>query len=154
MAQVRFRVHHEFDVPARVLWDELVDWEAHGAWIPMTRVDLGPGDPTAVGAEFTAYTGVGPLALEDRMRVATCDWDDDTACGRCTVDKLGPVLRGSAGFDVETTTSGSSIDWIEDVEVPYLPGFMAPVAAKLGAVGFRFGMKRLAKLLAERHAGV
>ena len=149
MAPVSFNVVHDFDAPPRALWDELVDWKAHEAWIPMTRMELDPGDPTAVGATFTAFTGLGPLALEDRMRVAECDWDEASESGICVVDKLGPVLSGRAGFTVSATPDGSRIDWFEDVEVKYLPGFVAPVAARIGASGFRQGMKRLAKALAQ-----
>ncbi len=148
MAHVEFQVHHEFDAPPRALWDELVDWEAHAAWIPMTRMEVEPGDPTAVGARFAAFTGIGPAALEDRMQVESCDWDDATHSGACAVEKLGPILIGRAGFTVSPTDSGSAIDWFEDVDVRYLPGFLAPVAAKIGAAGFRQGMKRLAKQLA------
>ena len=152
MADVQFRVHYDFEVPARMLWDELVDWEAHAAWIPMTRMDVEPGDPTAVGAAFTAYTGLGPVALKDRMRVTSCDWDEVAGSGTCTVEKLGPVLLGEAGFTVASSSTGSTIDWFEDVQVKYLPRFLAPVAAKAAASGFKHGMKRLAKLLVERHA--
>lgn len=147
MAHVEFRVRHDFGVPARRLWDALVDWEAHAGWIPMTRMEVEPGDPTAVGARFTAFTGVGRLALEDRMEIVTCDWDDATSSGECTVDKLGPVLSGHAGFTVMPTPTGSAIEWLEDVDVRHLPGFLAPVAAKIGAIGFRQGMKRLARRL-------
>lgn len=148
MAHVEFQVRHEFDAAPRVLWDELIDWEAHARWVPMTRMEVEPGDATAPGARFTAYTGLGPLALEDRMHVVSCDWDDASSAGACSVEKLGPVLTGRAGFTVAPSGSGSVIEWVEDVEVRYLPGFLAPVATKVGAVGFRQGMKRLARLLA------
>jgi Polyketide cyclase / dehydrase and lipid transport len=147
---VAFRVRHEFEATPRELWDELVDWEGHGAWVPMTRTDVDSDDPTAVGATFTAYTGIWRLALVDRMRVAECEWDDATSTGRCVVDKLGPVLSGQAGFDVKPSAAGSSIEWFEAVDVRYLPRMLAPVATKLGAFGFGQGMRRLAKLLADR----
>lgn len=150
MAAVSFTVHHQFGAPARALWDELVDWKGHEAWIPMTRVEVGDGEPTDVGHEFTAWSGLGKLALEDRMRVAECTWDDDDETGRCAVDKLGPLLAGQAGFTVTGTAETSSIEWFEQVEVSYLPQFLAPVAAKLGAAGFRHGMKRLDKMLRAR----
>ena len=136
MAAVTFTVRHDFGAPVRALWDELVDWKGHEAWIPMTRVEVGEGDPTDVGHEFTAWSGLGKLALEDRMRVAECDWDDQGQTGRCTVDKLGPVLTGQAGFTVTGSGGTSSIEWFEQVEVKYLPAFLAPVAAKLGASRF------------------
>ena len=147
MAQVRFEVHHDFSAPARAVWDELVDWERHGEWIPATRMDVPPGGATEPGQEFTAYTGLGPLALKDHMRVVRCDWDDSTSSGDCEVEKLGPVLRGSAGFTVSPTPGGSSIVWIEDVTVPYTPQFAAPIVAKLGALGFRIGMGKLDALV-------
>ena len=156
MAHVHFEVHHEFDAPPRQVWDELVDWKGHEAWIPATTVTVGDGDPTAVGHEFVARTGVGPLALDDRMRVERCDWDEATSSGDCRVEKIGPVLEGHAGFTVEPSTSGArsgsgtSMNWVEDVTVPYAPQFTAPVLAFLGAQGFGFGMRKLAKLLSSR----
>lgn len=57
--------------------DELVDWAGHGTWIPMTRMDVQPCDPTAVSASFTAFTAVGRVALEDRMQVIECTWDEE-----------------------------------------------------------------------------
>lgn len=150
MAHVQFEVRHEFDAPPRQVWDELVDWEAHAAWIPMTRMDVEPGDPTAVGARFTAYTGIGPLALKDEMTVASCEWSDSTNSGECEVEKLGPVLRGRAGFTIRPDGGGAALEWFEDVRVPYVPQFLAPVVSFLGAAGFRAGMRKLAKLLGER----
>ena len=150
MADVRFEVRHEFDAPARVVWDELVDWEGHAEWIPMTWMEVEPGDPTAVGARFTAFTGVGRVALEDRMRVVSCEWDDETSSGRCTVEKLGPILTGEASFTVSSNGEGAVVDWIEDVTVPYWPQFAAAVPAFFGAQGFKAAMRKLAKLTAGR----
>lgn len=155
MATVEFTVQHDFRAPAEQVWAELIDWKAHEAWIPATRVEVAPGDPLAVGAQFTAWTGFGRLALEDRMRVASIGWDDDARRGTCRVDKLGPVLKGSAGFTVEpvgdpSVSRRSRLEWIEDVTVPYLPRFAAPLVARLGAAGFGFGMRKLAKELRSR----
>ena len=150
MTNVQFEVRHEFDAPARAVWDELVDWEGHEAWIPATRMDVEPGDPTAVGASFTAYTGFGRVSLEDRMCVVRCDWDEETSTGDCEVEKLGPILTGRAGFTVEPHGDGSVVNWFEDVQVPYVPGFTRALVGRIGAGGFRSGRKRLAKLLAAR----
>jgi hypothetical protein len=150
MAAVRFELTRRFDVEARRLWDELVDWPAHGAWIPATTIEGDDGDPTAVGYTFTAWTGLRPLALEDRMRVTRCTWNDDELVGACDVEKLGPILRGSAGFTVRADGNGAVLDWYEDVRVPYVPGFLAPVAAFAGRMGFTQAMRRLAKQLARR----
>lgn len=144
---VRFEVRTSFDAPPRRVWDEMIDWKRHEAWIPATRMEVPPGDSTAVDTEFTAYTGYGPLTLEDRMRVTRCSWDDDASRGDCEVEKLGPVLRGRAGFTVKPEGGGCVVVWVEDVTVPYAPGFTAPVIAKLSATGFRLGMRKLAKLV-------
>ncbi|MGI9625134.1 MAG: SRPBCC family protein [Acidimicrobiales bacterium] len=147
---MQFTVSVDFDAPPRSVWEELVDWEAHGAWIPLTRTEVDGDDPTAVGATFTAWTGVRRLALEDRMRVAECTWNAERESGTCKVDKLGPVLQGSAGFIVAPLAEGTRVEWHEDVSVRYLPRFVAPLAAVLGSIGFRQGMKRLDTLLARR----
>jgi carbon monoxide dehydrogenase subunit G len=147
MATVRFEVRTSFDADPRRVWDEMIDWKGHEAWIPATRVHVDGEDPTAIGATFTAWTGIGPLSLEDRMRVTRCEWADDR--GDCEVEKLGPVLRGRAGFTVKPEGHGCVVVWVEDVTVPYLPRALAPVLARLGAAGFRIGMRRLAKIIAR-----
>ncbi len=150
MAHVEFEVHQRLKASPRVVWDELVDWAGHADWIPMTRVDVESDDPTAVGARFTATTGLGPLALPDRMEVLRCDWDEESSTGVCDVEKLGPVLKGRAGFTVRPDGDGAAIDWVEDVTVPYTPQFLAPVLGWLGAAGFSAGIRKLAKLLDRR----
>lgn len=150
MMPVKFELSRRFDVHVRVLWDELVDWPAHGAWIPATTIEGEEGDPAAIGYTFTAWTGFRPVALEDRMRVTRCDWDEAQHTGVCDVEKLGPVLGGTAGFSVSADGSGSVIEWREDVTVPYLPPFLAPVGAFFGRIGFTLALRSLAKVLARR----
>ena len=84
------------------------------------------------------------------MRVTRCDWDEAAQTGVCDVEKLGPVLGGGAGFTVRADGSGSVIDWREDVTVPYLPKFFAPVGAFFGRIGFQLALRSLAKVLARR----
>lgn len=154
MAQIDFVVTHTFDAPARVVWDEMIDWPSHAEWIPATRVEIDEGDPQAVGGTFTGYTGYGPLTLVDRMRVSEITWDDNSSNGSCAVEKLGPILDGRAGFTVVPDGEGSRVDWFEQVRVKYLPGFLAPVASKLGAVGFSLGMRKLAKVITAKQQAV
>lgn len=154
MAQITFDVRYRFGAPPQVVWDELVDWKGHEAWVPLTRVEVEPGDPTAVGTEFTAWTGVGPLSLKDHMRVTQCDWDPSSSSGRCEVEKLGPVLRGTAGFTVEpggaAADDSADLVWFERISVKYVPQFLAPLLGKIGAMGFTQGMKRLDKQVTSR----
>lgn len=154
MADIEFQVHHRFsDEPERV-WDELVDWKRHEQWIPATTMEVEPGDPTEVGRSLIARTGFGPLAFVDRMRVEKCEWDELTSSGECVVEKVGPVLRGRAGFTVGPaaagdSTSGCVLDWFEAVSVPYVPQFVAPVGAWIGAFFFRQGMRRLDQVMSR-----
>lgn len=148
MAQINFTVTHRFQAAPQVVWDEMIDWPAHSAWIPATRVEVHDGLGQQVGETFTGYTGYGPFTLVDRMSVSVIDWDNETSHGTCEVEKLGPVLRGRAGFTVTPEGTGSRVDWFEDVQVPYVPQFLAPIANKLGAAGFAMGMKKLAKVIA------
>lgn len=96
---------------------------------------------------FTAWTGFGRLSLEDRMRVAHCEWTDDSSSGACEVEKLGPILRGRAGFRVHPWNDGSRVEWFEDVVVSSLPRFLSPVVGRAAALGFRLGMRRLNRSL-------
>lgn len=161
MAKVYFELSYDFAVPPKVVWDELIDWKGHEAWIPATQVELrGDSAPTEVGAEFTAWTGLAlgtsigrKLALEDRMQVAQIDYDDETSTGHCRVVKLGPLLTGHAAFTVTPapgTANGAQMRWVEDITVAYAPQFLAPVLAQIGKGGFRFGMSQLAKQLRGR----
>jgi hypothetical protein len=153
MLPVSFDLSRRFDVTAADLWAEMIDWPVHGAWIPATTIEVAEGegdDPTAVGYTFTGWTGFRPVALEDRMRVTRCDWDDAEQVGVCDVEKLGPLLGGTAGFTVRADGTGSILEWREDVTVPYLPRFLAPVGAFFGKLGFTLALRSLAKVLARR----
>lgn len=147
MTPIEFTVTHTFDAPPAEVWAAMVDWERHADWIPATRMQVDPGDPNEVGATFTGFTGYGPLTLEDRMRVTQIDWDEAAGKGTCEVEKLGPVLKGRAGFTVVADGEGSRLDWFEDVTIPYVPKLLAPIVNKLSAAGFSFGMKGLARSL-------
>ena len=129
MAKISFDVRHSFDQPAKVVWDELVDWKGHADWIPATKMEVEPGDPTEVGREFTARSGFGPVALVDTMRVVSCDWDEsnDVRGLRGREDRPGPVREG--GVHGHPDGTGSIVDWVEDIEMRRLPQFLAPIAA-------------------------
>ncbi|MEZ5118743.1 MAG: SRPBCC family protein [Candidatus Nanopelagicales bacterium] len=146
MANVHFTVTRDLPLSADVVFDELIDWQGHAAWVPLTRVEMlrGDGGP---GTEFVATTGIGPLALPDRMRVDELDPSAMTS----RITKIGPVLSGEVHLSVRSTGENTSrLDWIEDIRVPGVPQFLAKPVAAAARKGFQMSITRLAKLLAVK----
>ena len=144
MASVKFTVNRELNLPARAVFDELVDWRGHAKWVPLTKVKVLKGDG-GPGTEFIATSGIGPLALPDRMRVDALDADAMTV----RVSKIGPVLTGVVHLSVTATGEGASrLDWVEDILVPHMPQFLAKPVAAAARMGFQASISRMAKLLA------
>lgn len=138
---VTFELSRIVPMTSELAWQRLTDWRSHGDWIPLTRVDVDPVDPDC----FTAWTGIGRLALEDRMRLIDQTIDD---CGRrARIVKLGPVLVGETEFSISAgiATDSAVVQWREVVDVPYLPAMLAPVAAWLGKCLFSFALSRMAR---------
>jgi carbon monoxide dehydrogenase subunit G len=146
MARVRFTVTRDLNLPANAVFAELIDWKAHEDWVPLTKVVIHSGDGGA-GTEFTATSGVGPLALPDRMRIDSLDAETMTV----HVTKLGPVLTGTVELKVTPTGAASCrLDWFEDVRVPVLPQFLATPVGAAARQGFTTSIKKMAKKLATR----
>jgi hypothetical protein len=140
-AKVVFEIERTLPLSPGEAWERLVDWPGHGDWVPMTRVEVDATDPS----RFVAWSGVGPLTLEDRMRVAEQHFDGES--GACRVVKVGPVLTGEASFTVQPGAEPDTavVVWREDVAVPHLPQFLSPVAAAAGKVLFGWSLKRMAR---------
>lgn len=136
-----FSLSEQLPLSPQQAWDRLVDWGTHGEWIPMTRVDVDPADPN----RFVAYSGVKPLVLEDRMHATSLEFDGTSGEGH--VDKLGPLLVGTASFAVVPgpTDDTCLVGWTEDVHVPHLPGFATGLVGFIGRQMFAVAIKRMAK---------
>ena len=144
MASVKFTVNRDLNLPARAVFDELVDWRGHAKWVPLTKVKVLKGDG-GPGTEFIATSGIGPLALPDRMRVDALDAEAMTV----RVSKIGPVLTGVVHLSVTATGEGASrLDWVEEILVPHMPQFLAKPVAAAARMGFQASISRMAKLLA------
>jgi len=140
--RVEFSLSRTLDVTPDRAWALLIDWPGHADWVPMTRVEVDPDNPD----RFTAWSGLGRLALEDRMQVRDIDHDSDIR--RCVVDKLGPILVGEAEFSVAAGPSGvtSIVTWREDVHVPYLPRVLTGIVGRIGAALFSQSLRRMARV--------
>lgn len=143
MAQVAFRVTRDIPLPASTVFAELIDWQAHADWVPLTKVVIHSGDG-GPGTEFTATSGVRPLALPDRMRIDSLDVE----AMKVHVSKLGPVLTGIVELSVTSTgTNSCRLDWFEDVKVPVLPQFLATPVGAAARKGFTTSITKMAKKL-------
>jgi len=137
----KFSLSRTLDVTPDRAWALLIDWPGHADWVPMTRVEVDPADTD----RFTAWSGLGRLALEDRMQVREIDHDSDIR--RCVVDKLGPILVGEAEFSVAAGPSEvtSIVAWREDVHVPYLPRVLTGIVGRIGAALFSQSLRRMTR---------
>ncbi len=144
MANVRFTVTRDLPLPADAVFAELIDWKGHADWVPLTRVEILSGDG-GPGTEFVATSGLGPLALPDRMRVDELDREAMTV----RITKIGPVLTGVVHLSVSSTGDATSrLEWLEDIRVPVLPQFLAKPVAAAARQGFNTSITRMAKQLA------
>jgi hypothetical protein len=144
MANVYFTVTRDLALPASVVFDELVDWRGHATWVPLTRVKVlsGSGGP---GTEFMATSGLGPIALPDRMRVDELD----PVAMTVHITKIGPLLSGVVQLSVISTGDNTSrLEWVEDIRVPGVPQFLAKPVAAAARKGFETSITRMAALLA------
>ena len=146
MARVDFTVVRSIPLPARTVFDELVDWAGHAEWVPLTRVEILKGDG-GPGTEFIATSGIGPAALPDRMRVDALDPEAMTV----DITKIGPVLSGTVRLRVVSLAEYSCrLDWIEKIVVPHAPQFLAPAIAFAAKRGFTSAISRLVKRIQAR----
>jgi len=146
MSRVHFTVQRQLPLPARVVFDELVDWRGHAEWVPMTTVVIESGDGGA-GTTFIATTGMRPLALPDRMRVDSLDAEKMTV----HISKIGPVLTGDVHLAVESVgDSACTVLWDEDIKVPLLPGFLAKPVGAVARKAFEVSLDRMAKHARKR----
>lgn len=144
MANVYFTVTRDLPLPADVVFDELIDWRGHAKWVPMTRVKVLSGDG-GPGTVFVATSGIGPVALPDRMRVDQLDPVEMTV----SITKIGPVLTGVVHLSVTSTGDRTSrLDWVEDIRVPGLPQFLAKPVGVAARKGFETSITRMAALVA------
>lgn len=141
MAWVSFTVTRHLRLPAQAVFDELVNWQGHADWVPMTRVVIESGDGGA-GTTFVATSGLGPLALPDRMRVVSLDSESM----QVHIVKVGPVLTGDVHLSVAALSNTTcEVAWLEEVRVPLLPKILARPVAAAARKAFAISLDRMAR---------
>jgi hypothetical protein len=104
-----FVIHAASPLPARACFDQLVDWDAHSAAIPFTRLQY--DGERRVGQRFVARTGWGPIGFDDVMVVDALqppkgDQPGDEP-GAVAISKHGRDVGGTVGWTVTPTATGS-----------------------------------------------
>jgi hypothetical protein len=141
----RFTVTERRSAPARAVFSRLVDWDAHSAAIPLTRLTH-EGAPSA-GQRIVARTGGTRWGFDDPMEVRVLrppagDAPGDPG-GLLEVRKTGPVIAGWVRCTVTATTSGSVVRWTQELTVPWLPRRLDPLVGVAGRAAYRSGLRRL-----------
>ncbi|MCE0486292.1 SRPBCC family protein [Ornithinimicrobium sediminis] len=85
------------------------DFGSHGEFIPLTRMETDAGSP-GPGWRFVGRSGLGPLALVDRMEVTV--WEPDR---HFRVDKRGPALDGWAEVHLSEDGPFTRLVWREEI---------------------------------------
>jgi carbon monoxide dehydrogenase subunit G len=142
-----FTVHREVAAPADQVWRLLVDWPAHGRWVPLTQVRVTSAGEPGLGTTFVGRTGVGPVGFDDPMTVTLWQPPADGREGRCAVRKTGRVVLGAADLTVRPLGDRRcAVRWTETADVAGLRRIplMGRVSALVGAVAFRRVLGRMA----------
>lgn len=122
----------------------LGDLAAYGEFQPLTRIAASPG-PIGRGWSFVAYTGVGPLAITDRMVVT--EWEPGEGFA---ITKIGPVLDGWARVHLSPDGDGTRVVWREQI-IPR-PGWLGRRTGRLIDPAMRWFTGRALDLMAARVA--
>ncbi len=123
----------------------LVDWDAHSAAIPLTR--LRHDGPPRVGQRFIARTGLGRLGFDDVMTVERLQPPagdlPGQAPGEVEVAKHGRVIGGTVRWQVTPTDGGADVEWSQHLVVGWLPRWLDPMAGLVGRAAYTAGLRRL-----------
>lgn len=126
---------------ATVVWERLVDLDAHTAAIPLTVVTPA-GECMREGLQFTGETRLGPLHIRDRMLVQRADPPSTSHPGRLVVEKFGPVA-GRVDASVEQVATGTLVVWRQSLRPVWLPTLLRPLGAVVARLSYGTGLRRL-----------
>jgi hypothetical protein len=131
--------------PAGATFARLVDWDAHSAAIPLTRLSH-TGTPGR-GQRFVARTGWARWGFDDPMEVEllrppTGDRPGDLP-GLVEVRKTGRVVAGTVRWTVTPAPGGAVVEWRQVLRIPWLPRWLDPLVGVAGRVAYAAGLRRL-----------
>src|SRR5947208_12509329 len=95
-----FVVTRDSPLPVEAAWERIVDWAAHGRYVPLTRIEVRTPPPNGLATVFSARTGLGRFGFDDPMEVVEWEPPQDGSAGRCRLVKRGRVMTGWAELSV------------------------------------------------------
>jgi hypothetical protein len=147
MTRVSLSDELEVAAPAERLWTYLTDWQRHGEWIPLTRVETVGGAARAVGGKVRAWTGVGPLGFWDPMTVTAWEEAADGG-GRVAFVHTGRLVKGDAELVVSALSDGCShLSWHEEFDMSRVSRLAWKVGGPLLQRGLSRALRRMAGLV-------
>ncbi|MBO7934690.1 MULTISPECIES: SRPBCC family protein [Streptomyces] len=142
---VTFQLERTVPLPLEEAWRRLTEWHRHGDVVPLTRITVVTPPPTREGTVFVARTGVGPLAVDDRMEVTVWCPPEGDEPGLCRLEKRGRIVRGWAEIEVRPGPGGRArVIWREELRVRPLPSAADPL---LGSASRRMYGQAVNRLL-------
>ncbi|MFN2561721.1 MAG: SRPBCC family protein [Jatrophihabitans sp.] len=131
-----FVVVRDTPLPVEAAWRRIVDWAAHGRYVPLTRIEVRTPPPNGLATVFSARTGVGRFGFDDPMEVVEWEPPHDGSAGHCRLLKRGRVMTGWAELSVEPNRTGSRVIWREVAVPAWAPAFSAGLFALAGRLLF------------------
>ncbi|MFF2210546.1 SRPBCC family protein [Streptomyces antibioticus] len=142
---VTFQLERTVPLPLEEAWRRLTEWHRHGDVVPLTRITVVTPPPTREGTVFVARTGVGPLAVDDRMEVTVWCPPEGDEPGLCRLEKRGRIVKGWAEIEVRPGPGGRArVIWREELRVRPLPSAADPL---LGSASRRMYGQAVNRLL-------
>ncbi|TQM65102.1 carbon monoxide dehydrogenase subunit G [Humibacillus xanthopallidus] len=140
-----FDVHLETDLPPAEAWRRVLDLRAHSEVIPLTTVtgDHLEAAALAPGSRFVARTALGPIGFDDVMVIDSIEQPVDGSGARARIHKEGKLIGGTIDFRVTPTTSGSTVDWVQQISVRGVPRAADPVVARVARTAYGKALRDL-----------
>lgn len=111
-----------FDAPLDRVWAELADLGSHPEWMSDAgSVEFLSDLRQGIGTLMSASTEVGPIRLQDTMKVV--EWEEGR---RIAVEHVGSVT-GSGTFEIRPAGQGTELRWVETLYFPWWLG--GPITA-------------------------
>jgi uncharacterized protein YndB with AHSA1/START domain len=131
------------NAPAQHVFARLTDWPAQSEWMVGTTVRATKQSGQGIGAELSAFTGVGPIGFTDTMIITV--WDPPH---QCSVRHTGHIVKGEGDFIVTPISAQqSTCTWSERFILPFgiLGKLTWPAARPFVRLGLRVSLKQFAR---------